>query len=76
MLALPLFHVHGLCVGLHGTLLAGAWTLAADLAKVPLADALSLLLLALEQEPWRFDAAAPRWQRRLCAEARLRWREA
>jgi len=24
LLALPLFHVHGLCVGLHGTLLAGA----------------------------------------------------
>jgi malonyl-CoA/methylmalonyl-CoA synthetase len=24
VLALPLFHVHGLCVGLHGTLLAGA----------------------------------------------------
>ena len=24
ILALPLFHVHGLCVGLHGTLLAGA----------------------------------------------------
>jgi len=26
LLALPLFHVHGLCVGLHGTLLAGAST--------------------------------------------------
>jgi malonyl-CoA/methylmalonyl-CoA synthetase len=26
VLALPLFHVHGLCVGLHGTLLAGAST--------------------------------------------------
>jgi malonyl-CoA/methylmalonyl-CoA synthetase len=24
VLALPLFHVHGLCVGIHGTLLAGA----------------------------------------------------
>ena len=24
VLALPLFHAHGLCVGLHGTLLAGA----------------------------------------------------
>jgi malonyl-CoA/methylmalonyl-CoA synthetase len=24
VLALPLFHVHGLCIGLHGTLLAGA----------------------------------------------------
>jgi malonyl-CoA/methylmalonyl-CoA synthetase len=26
VLALPLFHAHGLCVGLHGTLLAGAST--------------------------------------------------
>jgi hypothetical protein len=31
-----------------------AWTMAAELPKVPLADALSLLLLALDQEPWRF----------------------
>jgi hypothetical protein len=48
-----------------------AWTLAAELPKVPLADALSLLLLALEQQPWRFDTAAPRWHARLCEEARL-----
>jgi hypothetical protein len=47
-----------------------AWTMAADLPKVPLADALSLLLLALDQQPWRFEAA-PRWHARLCAEARL-----
>jgi hypothetical protein len=53
-----------------------AWTLAADLPKVPLADALSLLLLALEQQPWRFDLAAPRWHGRLCAEARLTLAEA
>jgi hypothetical protein len=37
---------------------------------VPLADALSLLLPALDQQPWRFDTAAPRWHARLCAEAR------
>ena len=48
-----------------------AWTLAAELPKVPLTDALSLLLLALDQQPWRFETAAPRWHARLCAEARL-----
>jgi hypothetical protein len=48
-----------------------AWTMAAELPKVPLADALSLLLLALDQQPWRFEKAAPRWHGRLCAEARL-----
>jgi hypothetical protein len=32
-------------------------------------DALSLLLLALDQ--WRFDTAAPGWHARLCDEARL-----
>jgi hypothetical protein len=53
-----------------------AWTLAAELPKVPLADALSLLLLALDQQPWRFEAAAPRWHARLCAEARLTLPEA
>jgi hypothetical protein len=47
-----------------------AWTLAAELPKVQLADALSLLLLALDQQPWRFETAAPRWHARLCAEAR------
>ena len=45
-----------------------AWTLAAELPKVPLADALALLLLALDRQPWRFDRAAPRWHARLCAE--------
>jgi hypothetical protein len=39
--------------------------------KVPLADALALLLLALDQQPWRFETAAPRWHARLCHEARL-----
>jgi hypothetical protein len=53
-----------------------AWTMAAELPKVPLADALSLLLLALDQQPWRFEAAAPRWHARLCDEARLTLPEA
>jgi hypothetical protein len=48
-----------------------AWSLAADLPRVPLADALSLLLLARDQQPWRFEAAAPRWHARLCSEAAL-----
>jgi hypothetical protein len=48
-----------------------AWTPAAALPKVPLADALSLLLLALDQQPWRFETAPPRWHARLCDEARL-----
>jgi hypothetical protein len=53
-----------------------AWTMAAELPNVPLADALSLLLLALDQQPWRFEAAAPRLHARLCAEARLTLPEA
>lgn len=53
-----------------------AWTLAAEVSKVPLADALSLLLLALDQQPWRFETAAPRWHARLCAEGRLTLPEA
>jgi hypothetical protein len=36
-----------------------AWMTAAELPKVPLADALSLLLLALEQQPWRFETPTP-----------------
>jgi hypothetical protein len=47
-----------------------AWILAAELPKVPLADALSLLLLALDEQPSRFETAAPRWHARLCDEAR------
>ncbi len=43
---------------------------------MPLSDALSLLLLALDQQPWRFPAVAPRWHARLCAEARLTIEEA
>ena len=53
-----------------------AWSLAADLPRVALADALSLLLLALDEQRWRFDTAAPRWHGRLCAEARLTLTEA
>ena len=53
-----------------------AWTLAAELPKVPLADALAMLLLALDEQRWRFDTAAPRWHARLCAEARLTLTEA
>jgi hypothetical protein len=53
-----------------------AWTMAAELPKVPLADALALLLLALDEQPWRFETAAPRWHARLCAEARLTLPEA
>jgi hypothetical protein len=48
-----------------------AWTLAAELPKVPLADGLELLLLARDFEPARFDRAVPRWHARLCREQRL-----
>jgi len=53
-----------------------AWTLAAELPKVALADALELLLLARDLEPARFDRAVPRWHARLCAERRLSTAEA
>jgi hypothetical protein len=53
-----------------------AWTLAAELPRVPLADALALLLQARDQQPWRFETAAPRWHARLCSEARLTLAEA
>jgi len=48
-----------------------AWTMAAELPKVPLADGLELLLLARDVEPARFDRAVPRWHARLCSEQRL-----
>jgi hypothetical protein len=48
-----------------------AWTLAAELPKVPLADGLELLLLANDVEPARFDRAVPRWHARLCSEQQL-----
>jgi hypothetical protein len=52
-----------------------AWTTAAELPKLPLGDALALLL-ALDQQPWRYEKAAPRWHARLCDEARLTLPEA
>jgi hypothetical protein len=48
-----------------------AWTTAAELPKVPLADGLELLLLANDVEPARFDRAVPRWHARLCSEQQL-----
>ena len=48
-----------------------AWTMAAELPKVPLADGLELLLLARDLEPARFDRGVPRWHARLCTERRL-----
>ena len=53
-----------------------AWTMAAEIPRVSLADALALLLLALDLQPWRFQTAAPRWHGRLCAETRLTIEEA
>ena len=53
-----------------------AWTMAAELPKVPLADGLELLLLARDLEPARFDRAVPRWHARLCSEQRLSGGEA
>lgn len=53
-----------------------AWTMAAELPKVQLADALALLLLARDLEPARFDRAAPRWHARLCTDCRLSASEA
>ena len=53
-----------------------AWGLAAELPKVPLADALELLLLASDLEPARFDRGVPRWHARLCAERQLSTAEA
>jgi hypothetical protein len=37
---------------------------------------MSLLLLALDQQPWRYEKAAPRWHARLCDEAQLTLPEA
>jgi hypothetical protein len=48
-----------------------AWTLAAEIPKVSLADGLALLLLARDVEPARFDRGVPRWHARLCSERRL-----
>jgi hypothetical protein len=56
---------------LKGRNLMLAWTMAAELPKVPLADVLELLLLARDLEPARFDRGVPRWHARLCTERRL-----
>jgi hypothetical protein len=48
-----------------------AWTMAGELPKVQLSDALELLLLARDLEPARYDRAAPRWHARLCTEHQL-----
>ena len=61
---------------LHRRNLLVAWSLAAEIPKVALADALALLLLALDEQPWRFDMAASRWHGRLSTEARLTLEEA
>jgi hypothetical protein len=53
-----------------------AWTMAAELPKVQLADALALLLLARDIEPARFDRAVPRWHARLSSECQLSGTEA
>ena len=53
-----------------------AWSLAAEIPKVALADALALPLLALDEQPWRFDIAAARGHGRLCTEAQLTLEEA
>jgi hypothetical protein len=53
-----------------------AWTMAAELPKVTLADALALLLLARDVEPARFDRSVPRWHARLCTERQLSIAEA
>jgi hypothetical protein len=43
---------------------------AAELPGVPLADALALCLLLLDEQPERYEAAAVRWHSRFCREAR------
>jgi hypothetical protein len=53
-----------------------AWTLAAEVPKISLADGLALLLLARDVEPARFDRGVPRWHARLCTEGRLSAAEA
>jgi hypothetical protein len=53
-----------------------AWTTAGELPKVPLSDALALVLLVRDRSHWRYPPAALRWHARLCAEARLSMDEA
>ncbi len=45
-----------------------AWTAAAELERVPLADALALCLLLVHSDRPRYERAALRWHTRLCRE--------
>ena len=45
-----------------------AWAAAAELERVPLADALALCLLLVRSDPARYERAALRWHARLCRE--------
>jgi len=65
LLALPLFHVHGLCVGLHGTLLAGA-----SAALLPRFTAHGMLDAAREHAPTLFFGV-PTMYARLAASPRV-----
>ena len=64
VLALPLFHAHGLCVGLHGTLLAGA-----SIALLPDFDVDAVLDAASEHEATLFFGV-PTMYHRLCRSPR------
>src|SRR5918997_6412664 len=65
VLALPLFHVHGLCVGLHGTLLAGA-----SAVLLPRFDVNSVLDAAGEHEASLFFGV-PTMYHRLAQSSRV-----
>src|SRR4030095_1179400 len=62
--ALPLFHVHGLCIGLHGTLLAGA-----SAVLVPRFEAGAVLGAAPAHDPTLFFGV-PTMYARLAASPR------
>jgi hypothetical protein len=49
---------------------------AAELPRVPLAEALGICLLLRDKDPGRFELAALRWHARLCREGRLSLAEA
>ena len=65
VLALPLFHAHGLCVGLHGTLLAGA-----SVVVVPRFDVDAVLDAARDQAATLFFGV-PTMYHRLAQSARV-----
>ena len=65
VLALPLFHAHGLCVGLHGTLLAGA-----SAVLLPRFEADAVLDAAREHEASMFFGV-PTMYHRLAQSARV-----